>query len=220
MHNKYFINKSDIKDTINKVILVGALEGVPTYSHNYDEILYYSARIKVARGNREKFDNIHVFIPESSLIKETLLDAGVRVRVEGYLVQSKLHGKNDVSVVATSISLAAEGDEDENVLCLGGVIHKSFELRSIKDTEKVIKSLVLKHTSGDEGKSRRLTIKISCWNNTAKLVDTKYNEGDKIVIRGQVESKMIKLDKEGPNSEENRVLLHEGVAAAILDITE
>lgn len=220
MQNKYFLNKAEIKDTINRVILVGALEGAPTYSHSFDDVNYYSARMQVIRGNRPKSDNLHVFIPETLLVGETLLDTGIRLRVEGYLVQSKLHGKNDVSVVATSVTTVTAEDPDENVLFLGGVIHKSLEMRQIKDTEKVIKTLILKHTSGPEEKPLRLTVKISCWNNTAKLVDQKYNEGDAIVIRGQLESKYVKLDREKPNSDDNRILLHEGVAAVVLSVSE
>lgn len=219
MQTKHYFKKSDITDTINIVFLTGSLEGTPTYSHKYDEVSYYSARVKINRTSGNKFDVIHVFIPEDAIAQDVLLDAGVRVEIQGYVVQSELHGMNDVSVVAQSIKLATEGSKDENVLCIGGVVHRSFELRNIKDTEKVVKSIILKHTRSIEEKSYGLTIKVSCWNNTAKLVDNKYKEGDKIVVRGQLESKLVKPSKL-PEEKKVAIVLHEATAAAVLDIPQ
>lgn len=227
MHNsKNTINQSDIKESTNKVILAGALDTAPSYSHEYDNVKYYTIRLKVYRNNGNKYDVLHVFIPESTLIlDEVFLDVGVRVRVQGKAVQSELRGMSDVSVVAEEVQLIDSNTKDENILYIGGVIHRIFDIRPVGEdqeldlssNQKVVKPMILKHTYAQEdGKPRSLTIKVSSWNNTAKLVDTKYDAGDKVFVRGQLESKAVKLEKS--KDKKATVVLHEASAASVLSI--
>jgi single-stranded DNA-binding protein len=227
MHNsKNTINQSDIKESTNKVILAGALDTAPSYSHDYDNVKYYTIRLKVYRNNGNKYDVLHVFIPESTLIlDEVFLDVGVRVRVQGKAVQSELRGMSDVSVVAEEVQLIDSNTKDENILYIGGVIHRIFDIRPVGEdqeldlssNQKVVKPMILKHTYAQEdGKPRSLTIKVSSWNNTAKLVDTKYDVGDKVFVRGQLESKAVKLEKS--KDKKATVVLHEASAASVLSI--
>lgn len=227
MHNsKNTINQSDIKESTNKVILAGALDTAPSYSHEYDNVKYYTIRLKVYRNNGNKYDVLHVFIPESTLIlDEVFLDVGVRVRVKGKAVQSELRGMSDVSVVAEEVQLIDSNTKDENILYIGGVIHRIFDIRPVGEdqeldlssNQKVVKPMILKHTYAQEdGKPRSLTIKVSSWNNTAKLVDNKYDVGDKVFVRGQLESKAVKLEKS--KDKKATVVLHEASAASVLSI--
>lgn len=227
MHNsKNTINQSDIKESTNKVILAGALDTAPSYSHEYDNVKYYTIRLKVYRNNGNKYDVLHVFIPESTLIlDEVFLDVGVRVRVQGKAVQSELRGMSDVSVVAEEVQLIDSNTKDENILYIGGVIHRIFDIRPVGEdqeldlssNQKVVKPMILKHTYAQEdGKPRSLTIKVSSWNNTAKLVDNKYDVGDKVFVRGQLESKAVKLEKS--KDKKATVVLHEASAASVLSI--
>lgn len=227
MHNsKNTINQSDIKESTNKVILAGALDTAPSYSHEYDNVKYYTIRLKVYRNNGNKYDVLHVFIPESTLIlDEVFLDVGVRVRVQGKAVQSELRGMSDVSVVAEEVQLIDSNTKDENILYIGGVIHRIFDIRPVGEdqeldlssNQKVVKPMILKHTYAQkDGKPRSLTIKVSSWNNTAKLVDTKYDVGDKVFVRGQLESKAVKLEKS--KDKKATVVLHEASAASVLSI--
>lgn len=227
MHNsKNTINQSDIKESTNKVILAGALDTAPSYSHEYDNVKYYTIRLKVYRNNGNKYDVLHVFIPESTLIlNEVFLDVGVRVRIQGKAVQSELRGMSDVSVVAEEVQLIDSNTKDENILYIGGVIHRIFDIRPIGEgqeldlssNQKVVKPMILKHTyTQEDGKPRSLTIKVSSWNNTAKLVDSKYDVGDKVFVRGQLESKAVKLEKS--KDKKATVVLHEASAASVLSI--
>lgn len=227
MHNsRNIINQSDIKESTNKVILAGALDTAPSYSHEYDNVKYYTIRLKVYRNNGNKYDVLHVFIPESTLIlNEVFLDVGVRVRIQGKAVQSELRGMSDVSVVAEEVQLIDSNTKDENILYIGGVIHRIFDIRPIGEgqeldlssNQKVVKPMILKHTyTQEDGKPRSLTIKVSSWNNTAKLVDSKYDVGDKVFVRGQLESKAVKLEKS--KDKKATVVLHEASAASVLSI--
>ena len=227
MHNsRNTINQSDIKESTNKVILAGALDTAPSYSHEYDNVKYYTIRLKVYRNNGNKYDVLHVFIPESTLIlNEVFLDVGVRVRIQGKAVQSELRGMSDVSVVAEEVQLIDSNIKDENILYIGGVIHRIFDIRPIGEgqeldlssNQKVVKPMILKHTyTQEDGKPRSLTIKVSSWNNTAKLVDSKYDVGDKVFVRGQLESKAVKLEKS--KDKKATVVLHEASAASVLSI--
>lgn len=227
MHNsRNTINQSDIKESTNKVILAGALDTAPSYSHEYDNVKYYTIRLKVYRNNGNKYDVLHVFIPESTLIlNEVFLDVGVRVRIQGKAVQSELRGMSDVSVVAEEVQLIDSNTKDENILYIGGVIHRIFDIRPIGEgqeldlssNQKVVKPMILKHTyTQEDGKPRSLTIKVSSWNNTAKLVDSKYDVGDKVFVRGQLESKAVKLEKS--KDKKATVVLHEASAASVLSI--
>lgn len=227
MHNsRNTINQSDIKESTNKVILAGALDTAPSYSHEYDNVKYYTIRLKVYRNNGNKYDVLHVFIPESTLIlNEVFLDVGVRVRIQGKAVQSELRGMSDVSVVAEEVQLIDSNTKDENILYIGGVIHRIFDIRPISEgqeldlssNQKVVKPMILKHTyTQEDGKPRSLTIKVSSWNNTAKLVDSKYDVGDKVFVRGQLESKAVKLEKS--KDKKATVVLHEASAASVLSI--
>lgn len=227
MHNsRNTINQSDIKESTNKVILAGALDTAPSYSHEYDNVKYYTIRLKVYRNNGNKYDVLHVFIPENTLIlDEVFLDVGTRVRIQGKAVQSELRGMSDVSVVAEEVQLIDSNTKDENILYIGGVIHRIFDIRPIGEgqeldlssNQKVVKPMILKHTyTQEDGKPRSLTIKVSSWNNTAKLVDSKYDVGDKVFVRGQLESKAVKLEKS--KDKKATVVLHEASAASVLSI--
>lgn len=210
----------DINENVNLARLVGTLTATPVYSHAYDDVLYYSARIKVNRNAGSKHDSIHVFIPKTSLVIDSkILDTGVRIRVVGRMVQSELREMSDVSVVADEVYLVDEDTKDENQIYIGGVIHRLFELRSIKDSKRVVKQMILKHTTPTEKGPRNLTIKVSCWNNTGRLVDEKYKEGDKILIRGQLGSKIAKSKQaDGSSNRKSTVMLHEATAAVIIDL--
>ncbi len=210
----------DISENVNLAHLVGTLTATPVYSHSYDDVLYYSARLKVNRNNGSKHDNIHVFLPKTSLVIDSkILDTGTRIKVSGRLVQSELREMSDVSVVADEVTLVGDDTKDENQIYIGGVIHRLFELRSIKDSKRVVKQMILKHTTPTEKGPRNLTIKVSCWNNTGRLVDEKYKEGDKILIRGQLGSKIAKSKQvDSSTNRKPTVLLHEATAAVIIDL--
>lgn len=216
------INKVDninINESTNVVHLLGTILDTPVYSHTYDDIRYYSVRLKVNRNNsNNKYDNIHVFLPEIHLVIDSkILDNGVRIKVVGRLVQSELRDMSDISVVADKVSLAELDSKDENQIYISGVIHRLYELHSIKDTQKVLKQMILKHTTITEKGPRNLTVKASCWNNTGKLVDEKYHEGDKIMIRGQLLSKLVKA-KNSTDKQNSTVMLHEANVAVIIDL--
>lgn len=210
----------NISENVNLARVVGTLTATPVYSHTYDDVLYYSARMKVNRSNSTKHDSIHVFIPKTSLVIDSkILDTGVRIKVVGRMVQSELREMSDVSIVADEVSLVDDDAKDENQIYIGGTIHRLFELRSIQDSKRVVKQMILKHTTPTEKGPRNLTIKVSCWNNTGRLVDDKYHEGDKILIRGQLGSKIAKSKQaEGSNNRKSTVMLHEATAAVIIDL--
>lgn len=215
-------NDSEINESTNLAHLVGTLSATPVYSHTYDDVLYYSARLKVNRNSGNKHDTLHVFIPKSSMVvNSVLLDTGVRIEVTGKLVQSELRDMSDVSVVAEEVTLAGEGTKDENQIFIGGVIHRLFELREIEDSKRVVKQMILKHTSPSDKGPRSLTVKVSCWNNTGRLLDQNYQEGKKIFIRGQLESKIVKSKQtEGSKKSPSTVMLHEATAAIIVDLVD
>lgn len=227
-NSKKTINQSDIKETTNRVILAGAIDAAPSYSHEYDNVKYYTIRLKVSRANGNKYDVLHVFIPEKDLVlDEIFLDVGVRIRVVGEAVQSELRGMSDVSVVAKEVQLIDSSTKDENILYIGGTIHCIFDIRPVNpdqeldlsSNQKVVKPMILKHNySQEDGKPRSLTIKVSCWNTTAKMVDAKYSVNDKIFIRGQLESKAVKVDKSKSKDKKSTVVLHEASAAIVMSI--
>lgn len=217
--SKSVIDQSQISEATNHVVLAGTLDAAPAYSHEFDGVKFYSIRVKVLRASGTKYDVLHAFIPENCLVlSQVLLDTGVRVRLEGYLVQSELKDMSDISVVAESIGVITSEVRDENSLFIGGTIHRIFDLRSINDSKRVVKPMILKHSSSNGEKSRTLTIKVSAWNSTARLVDDRYKLGDKVFIRGQLESKIVRLDKQNKKEKRPTVVLHEASAAVILDI--
>ncbi|MCM1220820.1 MAG: single-stranded DNA-binding protein [Lachnospiraceae bacterium] len=215
--SKNMNNQAEISELTNHVVLAGTLDAAPSYSHEFDNVKFYSIRVKVMRSNGNKYDVLHAFIPEDCLIIDSvLLDSGVRVKLEGYLVQSELKAMSDVSVRTESIQLISSEVRDENCLVIGGIIHRIFDLRPINDSKRVVKSMILKHTATNGEKSRNLTIKVSAWNSTARLVEDRFNQGDHVFVRGQLESKIVRLDKQ--KAKKSSVVLHEASAAVILDI--
>lgn len=210
----------DISDNTNIVDLAGEVEGTPVYSHAYNDVPYYSVRLKVARKHSDRYNNIHIFVPKNDLIVDSvILDSGVRVEVKGKLVQSELCGMNDISVVADKITLIDETTEDKNQVYLGGCIHRLFDLKPIANSKKVVKQMIIKN-SYSEGSKSSFTAKVSCWNNIGNLVNEKYAEGDRIFIRGQLESRLAKLKDADDSDQKSNVLLHEITAAVILDFTD
>lgn len=214
-------NSSDLSEYSNYASIIGEVEGVPTYSHTYDDVKYYSMRVLVKRRKRNRVDIIHVFSPEKLAVKDVILDGGVRIMIEGYLVQSELRGIFDVSIVATNIELVNDDVEDDNVVCIGGSIDKLFDLKQIKDTPRVVKHLVLRHIQPNDQNStqRILSVKVSNWNNTAKLIESSYHKGDKIVVRGLIESREVRPKQEpGDTRVNDPILIHQINSSLIMPI--
>lgn len=178
----------------NSVELVGEVVGAPVYSHKFDDIEYYSVRLSVKRSPKShKYDNIHLFISSDNLIiNSVVIDLGVRLAVTGYLVQSKLHGINDLSVVSTKVSVSDETSKDINIVYLKGNIYKLFDLKNINNSTKVVRSFIMHHSDNlCNNKERNLSALVNCWNNTAKLLDSQFVTNDDVVVRGQLEGRDI-----------------------------
>lgn len=190
----------------NSVELVGEVVGAPVYSHKFDDTEYYSVRLSVKRSPKShKYDNIHVFISSDNLIiNSVVIDLGVRLAVTGYLVQSTLHGMNDLSVVSTQVSVSSETSKDINIVYLKGNIYKLFDLKNINNSTKVVRSFIMHHSDNICNKERNLSALVNCWNNTAKLLDSQFVPNDDVVVRGQLESRdMISRD------DDTSVVLHQ-----------
>lgn len=181
----------------NSVSLIGEVIGAPVYSHKFDNTDYYSIRLNVKRSPKSsKYDNIHVFINNDQLvINGKLVDAGTRLAVSGYLVQSVLHNMSDLSVVATEVETS--DNPDENAVYLVGTLNKLFDLKELANTTKVVRSLILHHSDTICNKPRNLSALVNCWNNTAKLLGDKFNVSDDLVVRGQLESRNLTSKEDG-----------------------
>lgn len=207
---------SDLNKSTNYVMIIGTIESTPVYSHQYDGVKYYSTRINSVRKKKTtRTDTVHVFIPEKYIAGDVVLDAGIRVIINGYLVQSKLRGISDISVVTTDLDFVqSEDTEDDNIVYLGGILDKVFEITHIKNSTKVVKHLILKNEEiviNEDGKEKKkkLSAKVSSWNNTAKMIDSSFKEKDDIIIRGLIESRLIPSNNE---SEKDPILIHQIIA--------
>lgn len=197
----------------NSVSLVGEVIGAPVYSHKFDNTDYYSIRLSVKRSPKSsKYDNIHVFINSDQLVLDgQLVDAGTRVAVTGYLVQSLLHHMSDLSVVANKVELSSASDE--NAVYIKGTLNKLFDLKELSNTTKVVRSFILHHSDTICNKNRNLSALVNCWNNTARLLDDKFKVSDELVVRGQLESRnMISKEDNTP------VVLHQISALTLYNI--
>lgn len=197
----------------NKVLLIGGLDSTPTYSHNYNGEDYYSIRVRVERTNKKKVDSIHVFLSKNLIDIDKLIKSEVRVKIEGRIIQSKLSGKKDISVLASSIELVDDSLEDTSELTLSGNLYRSFDLVKINNSNKVIKTFLLEHKDDN----CRVLAKLSCWDSTAKLVDSKFSEGDKILTKCRIVSNKVKSNNSG---EEKLVTVHECIAFTVFKLEE
>ena len=50
------------------------------------------------------------------------------------------------------------------------------------------------------------------------MVDSKYDVNDKVFIRGQLESKAVRIDKSKSKDKKATVVLHEASAATVMSI--
>lgn len=186
MFTKEVINHIDLDKFTNSVKVVGVIKDAPVFSHSYDETDFYTARIVVNSGSRVSI--IHAYLTKEMLeIDEVTLDKDIRVNVQGYLVQSKLKRLTDLSVRATSIELTDE--EDYTAVYLGGIVIKESELIELRNSKKVIKSLIIRHQTKIDGKDWKLTAKTLIWNNSARVLDNTDILEKEVCVRGYLVSK-------------------------------
>ena len=200
-----------LNDEVNSVELVGVVSSAPTFSHEFDDIKYYSIRLDVKRSSTsKKVDNLHVFITEDKLvIDKTLIDIGVRLQIDGYLVQSTLQGRSDLSVVSSNVELT-DDDDDLNIVYLKGKISRVYDTKQIANTSKIVKSFVVHHSAYICNKKRSLSALVNCWNTTARVFESTFAVDDTIVIRGQLERRLA-----NSANGDQKALLHQ-ISAVIL----
>lgn len=206
-------NFHDIKLTpnINNVKVVGKVIKGVTSSHIFSGQLFYFFLLEVKYANNKRSDVIHIFIPEDKILSENkIIDIGDMMEVTGPLVHSKMGEKFDVSILAEEVTLMPADADYENILYVGGRIHKMYDITNIEGTNKIVKSFIIKHESED---GRFFTLRVVTWNNLAKLVDKQYKEGDIIVVKGRFESRES-------NNGEQKIYLHEALANIIIDATK
>lgn len=200
MFTKEVINNTDLDKFTNSVKIVGVIKDAPVFSHSYDETDFYTARIVVNSGSRVSV--IHVYLTKDMLeVDGVTLDKDIRVSVQGYLVQSKLKRLTDLSVRATSIEIT--DDEDYTAVYLGGTIIKESELIELRNSNKVIKSLIIRHQTKIDGKDWKLTAKALIWNNSARALDKDDILDKEVCVRGYLVSKEYLTD------DSESVTLHE-----------
>lgn len=208
-----------IKET-NKIDLVGTVIGSPVYSHEYDGETFYSLLLRVVRPyNKKKFDDIHVFINKDDLFQgDEIIDQNTRLQISGHIVQSKLHDKFDISVVALSAKIVDDSVKDKNRLKISGTLYKLFDKYNIEGTNYVVKSLILSQMT-DPAKKYKLTIKLSAWNTTVQYIERSFKENDRVFVSGQLVSKVVKSNDEHTD-DAHKIILHEGTISVIEHISD
>lgn len=194
----------------NSAKIVGTLTNNISVSHTYSEEVYFFLAIEV-RHDETSLDVIHVFAPESLVLGMDLIK-GDTLSIEGELVHSKAKGRYDVSVVASTLKKVPIYDTKyDNTVVVSGVINQSYPLKYLDKYGKSVKVLILKNTRND-GSGRYFTLRVVAWNKLAESLESNYNVGDKVLVRGKLESKEIFTGDTSVN-------LHEVVATSISKVT-
>ena len=191
MSTKEVITNTELNKFTNVAKVVGVISDTPVFSHSYDNENFYSVRVSVDTGSRVSV--LHAYLDSKTLsVDGVSIDKGLRVELQGYLVQSKLKNLTDLTLRVVVAKLTNE--DDYTAVYLSGTVIKESELIKLNNSTKVIKSIIIRHQTNIDGKDWRLTAKALLWNNAAKAVESNSILGSSICVRGYLISKDYTTD--------------------------
>lgn len=182
---------------VNSCKFRGKIVVEPEYSHEYDSVAYYSMILAVSRKSGYE-DKIHIFISSDKLYSVPL-HKGDKVEINGYLINSRVCNKKDVSVIATNVEEIEDGQL--NIIELEGTVANIYPSKVLERLDKTVQTLIVR-LDGDDS----VTVKLTAWNKHCEYVKQHLDVGSRIHVKCRLESKSRYEDE----------ILHEGSILSIM----
>lgn len=163
----------------NTIVLVGCIEGTPTFSHNSNGEDFYKANI-ICRRSSGNEDIIPLMISE--LFME-LIQEEKRFKIQGEIRTHNIDGKLIVSVFVQEINKTEE--EDMNIVSLIGYICKNTEIRKTSVSNRQVISFIL---ATNRTYVKTDYIPCICWGRNANKI-AQMSIGSRMNLQGRLQSR-------------------------------
>jgi len=182
----------------NEVYIPGKVLSAPEFSHEYDGVSYYSVNIQsnCLKGTVNHETVIRTYF-SSDLLASNDVREGSLIAVHGKLINSRLRGIIDISVVVDSYEFLEEFTEDDTSrVVLQGVVTKIF---TNDDNYNGFVNFVLAEL--DEDGKRLFSTRVVYWSRLADNVYNNLNENDVVAVTGSISNVKIrnKFEPDNPN---------------------
>lgn len=177
----------------NEVEIPGKVLTAPQFSHEYDGVPYYSVNLQ---SNCKKGSVIHDTTIRTYFSSDIIAGGGYDIKVgdfitaKGRLINSRLKGIIDISVLVDSYEVLEESDDDDVVgysaVVLEGQVTKIF---TNDDNYNGFVNFVLTEFD-DEGK-RLFSTRVVYWSRLADHVYNNLKLGDHVTVSGSISNAEI-----------------------------
>lgn len=201
---------------INDVTLYGEIIRELEYSHEYDGVPFYSVDLKLisAKNSKKGYPVVRCYFSGDQLTSSNI-NTGVLLKITGKLINSKIKGLIDISVLINTYELLKEITDDmDNQVVLSGEVTKIF---TSPDNYKGFINFVVAELD-EEGK-RKFSSRVVIWNRLGDYVFKNTSIGDHVMIKGTINNSMAKSKPEDGNEVEE-VMVSEVLGTYFTKLTE
>lgn len=186
---------------INEVRLCGRVIRDLEYSHEFNGVPFYSTDIEIiqVKNNKKAVANIRCYFSGDQVLNGIYeITADKFINVDGKLINSKIKGLTDISLLVNCYEIINNLDEegiDTHVL-INGEVTKIF---TNKDNYKGFVNFVI--AQYDENNKRIFSTRVVIWNRLADYVFNNLKVGDMVQIKGGINNSKTKSKVEGEEPE-------------------
>lgn len=178
---------------VNEVKLVGEIINDAEYSHNYDDVQFYSSTIlvkKIISNNTREF-KIRVYFNSDQVFKYDI-KSGMFVNLDGKIINSKIKGISDISVLVNDCTIIDKSDvtddiNSDNVIFEGDVTR----IFTTKENYHGFVNFVISEPSVENKKVA--SARVVVWNRLSKFVFDNIKVGDHVIVKGYISNSKTKI---------------------------
>ena len=201
---------------INEVELYGEVIKEPEFSHQYNDVPFYSTNIKIDNPKNKNGSTIVRCYFSGDQLAFNSLSVGGYLYISGKLVNSKLKGLLDISVLVEEYGFIEEITPDmENRIVLSGRVTKIFT--SSENYKGFINFVIAEF---DENNKRRFSSRVVIWGRLGNFVYKNLQLNDKVVVKGVLNNSVTKSRVEDPEEQPEEVMVSEIFGTYFSKITD
>lgn len=190
----------------NEIDLYGEISRELEYSHEYNGVPFYSVDLKLnnAKNNKNGLPVVRCYFRGDQLTSDDI-HTGTLIHLTGKLVNSKVKGIIDISVLIDKYNVIEEiTNEMENICVLSGVVTKIF---TNKENYRGFTNFVIAELD-DEGK-KLFSSRVIFWNRLGEYIYKNLHVNDFVLINGLLNNSTTKSKPESEDEESEEVLVSE-----------
>lgn len=201
---------------INDVTLYGEITRELQYSHVYDDVPFYGADLRLDNTKNRRGSSVVRCYFRGDQLSSNNLSIGSTIKISGKLINSKIKGLIDISILVDSYELIDKVSEDlENQVILTGQVTKIF---TKADNYKGFINFVVAEL--DENGKRKFSSRVVIWNRLGDYVFKNLSIGDKVMVKGTINNSVTKSKPSSADEEVEDVTVSEILGTYFTSLTD